>query len=88
LYEVHTCQNCGAQFLIPEGEGTGSCEFCGGKFARRAFAASELPEVIIPFVLTEEEARRRLEAWAKENAKQKEAQAVLSSKCGQDTLTS
>ena len=55
--EKCVCQNCGAEVVIPQGEAMGNCEFCGGKFARRAFAASELPEVIIPFVLTEDEAR-------------------------------
>ena len=77
--ELQVCQNCGAQVLIPQGEVMGSCEFCGGKFARRAFWASELPEVIVPFVLTEEEARGRLQEWARANEKQKEARTVLSS---------
>ncbi|MBR5909612.1 MAG: hypothetical protein IKZ66_06545, partial [Schwartzia sp.] len=45
--------------------------------ARRAFAASELPEVIIPFVLTEDEARARLKEWAEKNQKQEEAKGVL-----------
>ena len=38
--EKCVCQNCGAEVVIPEGEAMGNCEFCGGKFARRAFAAS------------------------------------------------
>ena len=75
--EKCVCQNCGAEIVIPEGEAMGSCEFCGGKFARRAFAASELPEVIIPFVLTEDEARARLTEWAEKNKGKKEAQRVL-----------
>lgn len=75
--EKCVCQNCGAEVVIPEGEAMGNCEFCGGKFARRAFAASELPEVIIPFVLTEDEARARLQEWAQKNQKQEEAKAVL-----------
>ena len=76
---IHSCSNCGAQVIIPAGEAMGHCEFCGGQFVRRAFATSdELPEVIIPFVLTEEEARNRLKAWATENKKEKEAQTVLS----------
>lgn len=77
--EKCVCQNCGAEVVIPEGEAMGNCEFCGGKFARRAFAASELPEVIIPFVLTEDEARARLQAWAQKNQKQEEAKKVLAS---------
>ena len=77
--EKCVCQNCGAEVVIPEGEAMGNCEFCGGKFARRAFAASELPEVIIPFVLTEDEARARLMEWAQKNQKQDEAKAVLAS---------
>lgn len=75
--EKCVCQNCGAEVVIPQGEAMGNCEFCGGKFARRAFAASELPEVIIPFVLTEDEARARLQEWAQKNQKQEEAKAVL-----------
>ena len=77
--EKCVCQNCGAEVVIPEGEAMGNCEFCGGKFARRAFAASELPEVIIPFVLTEDEARARLQEWAQKNQKQEEAKTVLAS---------
>ena len=77
--EKCVCQNCGAELVIPEGEAMGNCEFCGGKFVRRAFAASELPEVIIPFVLTEDEARTRLKEWAQKNKKQEEAGSVLSS---------
>ena len=75
---LHVCSNCGAEVMIPAGEATGKCEFCGGKFVRRDFAQSdELPEVIIPFVLTEEEARERLSDWAKANTKEKEAPSVL-----------
>lgn len=77
--EKCVCQNCGAEVVIPAGEAMGNCEFCGGKFARRAFAASELPEVIIPFVLTEDEARARLQEWAQKNQKQEEAKKVLAS---------
>ena len=74
---LHVCSNCGAEVMIPAGEATGKCEFCGGKFVRRDFAQSdELPEVIIPFVLTEEEARERLSDWAKANTKEKEAPSV------------
>ncbi|WP_297966826.1 hypothetical protein [uncultured Anaerovibrio sp.] len=76
--EVHSCQNCGAQVIIPKGEAMGKCGFCGGKFARRAFGKSdELPEVIIPFVLTEDEAREKLAEWGHSNSRKKEAQAVL-----------
>lgn len=51
---VHICKNCGAEILIPEGEAVGRCEFCGGNLVRRAFTFHDnLPEVFIPFVLTE-----------------------------------
>ena len=76
--EVHSCQNCGAQVIIPKGEAMGKCGFCGGKFARRAFGKSdELPEVLIPFVLTEDEARGKLAEWVKKNSRKEEAQTVL-----------
>ena len=74
---LHVCSNCGAEVVIPAGEAVGKCDFCGGQFVRRDFAVSdELPEVIIPFVLTEDEARERLLNWAKENHKEKEARTV------------
>ncbi|ORT98883.1 Primosomal protein N' (replication factor Y) - superfamily II helicase [Anaerovibrio sp. JC8] len=76
--EVHSCLNCAAQVIIPKGEAMGKCDFCGGKFSRRAFVKSdELPELIIPFVLTVDEARERLLKWAHDNSSKKEAQAVL-----------
>lgn len=71
---VHICKNCGAEILIPEGEAVGRCEFCGGNLVRRAFTFRDnLPEVFIPFVLTEKEASERLTAWALKNKRIKEA---------------
>lgn len=71
---VHICKNCGAEILIPEGEAVGRCEFCGGNLVRRAFTFRDnLPEVFIPFVLTEREASERLTAWALKNKRIKEA---------------
>lgn len=74
---VHTCKNCGAEILIPEGEAGGRCEFCGGNLVRRIFTARDnLPEVLIPFILTEKEASERLAAWAIKNKRTKEAKWV------------
>lgn len=78
-YEVHSCQNCGAQIVIPAGEALGACEFCGGKVVTRTFQAQEdFPEVVIPFYLTLEEARNQLKKWADDNKTRPEADTVRS----------
>lgn len=77
--QIHACQNCGAQVVIPEGEATGACEFCGGKLVSRDFRDQEdFPEIIIPFYLTLEEARAQLKQWAADNKGKKEANTILS----------
>ena len=52
------CTGCGAQLIFEENEAQSSCAFCGRELVRKAYASSkELPEMILPFRLTEEEAR-------------------------------
>lgn len=72
------CPNCGAVVLFPEGEATNRCVFCGSALVREEFEQSEnFPELIIPFVLTKEEAREQLRKWCEENARTPEAKAVM-----------
>ncbi len=61
-----SCPNCGAQVAVDEGEATAGCAFCGGKLVRREFSRQEeLPDLILPFRLTLEEAKTALQGWAK-----------------------
>ena len=75
---LHVCSNCGAEVIIPAGEAVGNCEFCGGQFVRRDFAKSdELPEVIIPFVLTEGEKKSQGKGSPGSDIRHQESQGLL-----------
>lgn len=61
-----SCPNCGAEVAVDEGEATAGCAFCGGKLVRGEFTrAEELPDLILPFQLTPEEAKTALTAWSR-----------------------
>ncbi len=74
------CPTCGATILFPEGDMTEVCSFCGSKLVRKEFEYSEdFPEMIIPFRITEAQAREALNQWARENKGTKEAAVLLES---------
>lgn len=73
-----SCPNCGAVVLFPKGEATNNCIFCGSTLIRDEFEHStNFPEMIIPFVLTKEDALKQLKSWCKENKATPEAKAVM-----------
>ena len=77
--EEHSCPTCGAQVVFKAGEASGTCDFCGSKLIRKDLIRPEqMPELIIPFFITPEEAKKRMLEWAHENEKTPEGQAVLS----------
>ena len=58
------CPGCGARVVAEKGEATGSCSFCGGTLVRREYTADVFfPEMIIPFGLTEDEAKEKMKAF-------------------------
>ncbi len=72
-----TCTGCGAELVFPEGEAMTNCAFCGRALVRKEYISSEdLPELIIPFRITEEEARSCLEEWCDNNAGRSEARHI------------
>lgn len=74
---VSDCPGCGARVIIPEGEASGTCDFCSGKLARRELEdPSQLPEVIIPFFITAKEARERFDRWLESIAKTPEGELL------------
>ena len=77
--EEHSCPTCGAQVIFKAGEASGTCDFCGSKLIRKDLLRPEqMPELIIPFFITPEEAKNRMMEWARANEKTPEGQAVLS----------
>ncbi|MER2139787.1 MAG: hypothetical protein ABS965_06655, partial [Succiniclasticum sp.] len=76
--EKHACPTCGAEVAIPAGEATGNCDFCGSKLVRKDLvAADQMPELIIPFFITPEEAKKRMLQFAEEHKNTPEGEAVL-----------
>ena len=72
-----TCTGCGAEIVFHEGETMSNCAFCGRALVRKDYLSSkELPELIIPFRITEEEARERLAEWCARNAHKEEAKHI------------
>lgn len=76
--EKHACPTCGAEVAIPAGEATGNCDFCGSKLVRKELvAADQMPELIVPFFITPEEAKKRMLEFAEEHKNTPEGEAVL-----------
>ena len=68
------CSGCGATLVFQEGEAMASCAFCGRALVRTQYLASaDLPELILPFRITREEAAGCLEDWRRRNARKAEA---------------
>ncbi|MBO7402839.1 MAG: hypothetical protein J6U10_07600, partial [Lachnospiraceae bacterium] len=72
-----TCTGCGAEVVFETGEAVANCAFCGRSLVRKAFVNADIiPELIIPFAITEDEAKVILEKWCTKNRRKKEAKAI------------
>ncbi len=75
--ETCECPACGAKIVFAPGEASETCDFCGNRLIRKQLADPEqLPEIIIPFFITPEEAGERLDAWARKNIASPEGRAI------------
>lgn len=73
----YTCKGCAAQVMIKDETVVGKCEFCGGTLARRTYAESDnLPEAVLPFYITREEAMEQVKKWCDENPKRPESKSI------------
>ena len=69
-----SCTGCGAALVFEESEAMSNCAFCGRALVRGDYLASEeMPELILPFRITREEAAGCLEDWRRKNAGKPEA---------------
>ena len=72
-----SCSGCGAKVVFEENEAVSNCAFCGRSLVRTEYLDTKgLPESVIPFALTEDEARRRLAEWCDKNKGRPEAQKL------------
>lgn len=74
--KLFRCPSCGAKTMTSADEVTASCPFCGNTLIDDTFSDAELPETIIPFQITLEEAKGKLKEWVKNNPKQPVAQEI------------
>ena len=74
-----TCPSCGAHVLFPEGDVSEVCDFCGSKLIRSGLLQNgQMPEIIIPFFITPEEARRRMLDWGHRHQDTPEGRSIVS----------
>ena len=77
------CGGCGADLVFEENEALSSCPFCGRSLVRSEYLKSNnMPESVIPFSVTKEEAGKLLEDWCHANKRRPES-AKLLPLCGQ-----
>ena len=71
------CTGCGAQIIFPQGEMLTDCAFCGRSLARKEYLGIDgFPEILIPFQVTEDQARANLLAWCQKNRGKSEARDI------------
>ena len=77
--EEHDCPSCGARLVFKPGEASETCDFCGSRLISRELTdPGQLPELIIPFFITPEEARKRLLDWGHTHENTPEGRSVVS----------
>lgn len=57
------CPSCGARTIAAGDDVSAQCPFCQNTMIDAEFAGNGIPEVILPFKLTKEEAENRLKEW-------------------------
>lgn len=73
------CPSCGAHIMIPEGEASATCDFCGSNLIREDYTGtSQVPEAIIPFFITYDEARERMLDWGQHHQNTPEGRNIVS----------
>ncbi|MBR3250429.1 MAG: hypothetical protein IKF80_01845 [Erysipelotrichaceae bacterium] len=77
LFNV-SCTGCGAQIVFEENEALSTCPFCNKTLVRSEYLnASNMPECVIPFAITQKEAKTLLKKWCEENKTKEEARKLL-----------
>ena len=74
--KTFVCPNCGAQTMATGEDASTQCPFCQNTMIDAEFAGNDLPEVIIPFKISKEEALNKLNTWLGENKNDAAAQLI------------
>jgi len=79
-YEMQkaSCTGCGAEVVFDKNDALATCAFCGRALVSSKFMnVDTIPELVIPFSITKEEAQDILVDWCKKNKGKKEAKELL-----------
>ena len=74
--KLFCCPACDAKTMTAADDVTTECPFCGNTLIDDTLSETELPEVIIPFKITLEEAKDKLKQWVDENKENPAAQQI------------
>lgn len=74
--KTFACPNCGAQTMATGEDASAQCPFCQNTMIDSSFAGNDLPEVILPFKISKEEALDKLKAWLSQNKSNPAAQQI------------
>lgn len=78
--EERSCPGCGAHVVFGVGEASEKCDFCGTKLVRSELSdEAQMPDLIIPFFITPDEAKQRMLDWGHQHEKTPEGRSVVSS---------
>ena len=70
-----SCTGCGATLVFEKNEALSTCAFCGRSLVRKDYVYdNRMPQNIIPFAITKEEAVQLLLGWCDQNPKRPEAE--------------
>ena len=73
-----SCSGCGAEVVFDENEALSGCPFCGRSLVRTEYLSSKnMPECVVPFGITQQEACERMEDWCRKNRGKREAKMLL-----------
>lgn len=72
------CTGCGAELVFEKEDALANCAFCGRSLVRGEFLSlNGIPEFVVPFSITKDEAQNILIDWCKKNQLKKCARQVL-----------
>lgn len=70
------CPTCGAHTLASGEDASARCPFCQNTMIDATFSGNDLPEVILPFKISLEEAKGKLQEWLSNNKSNPAAEAI------------
>lgn len=71
-----SCPACGAQTIATGDSVTAQCPFCQNTMIDAKFADNDIPEVILPFKISKEEAEAKLREWLNKNKSSHAAKVI------------